>query len=528
MKLTGTLRSGQHLLKNLSKKAKDNNDKSAKNQKVWWKKPMGIVAIAGGALVVLTVAFAVPRLWPERPVVSQNPRRVSSSYIDAEITAPPVDSLNDNNNEGSGPEPITDGVRKPDTYTFLLMATDVGGGNTDVIMVVTFDAANYKLNVVSIPRDTMANVKWTAKRVNAILSQMRREYRGQGLSQEEAEKKAMQGTIEAFSDILGFKVDFWFTVDIKAFIRLIDAIGGVDFYIPTNMEYHDPEQNLHISYKQGMKKGLTGQQAMEIVRYRGYATGDIRRIDNQQSFLKTVAEQILAKKSSINVIELAEIFFSNVKTDLPLNNLIWFGKEFLKMDVEDISFATMPVNLQESVNGAAYCSLYLDEWLEMVNDMLNPLIGDITENDVSILTRGADRKLYVTDGNWQGDPSWGSSSRAPSQSSSSSGNKSGSSSNSSNSPSKNPSGSSSNNPSGSGAAEDTGESPPEGIDDPQIDGSATTDPPTDEIPPLEVDPGQTEGSANPPSPTDTPPDTSGGQGSTSTDSSASAPVESGG
>jgi len=529
MKLTGTLRSGQHLLRNLDRIPNDSSDNAAMKKKTWRRKALIIVAVVGCVLVALTVAaFAYYKIAIGPPTVDPNPgKKEPPKYSESDITAPPVGIPAESTEDGY--EPSQDSIRKPDTYTFLVMATDVGGGNTDVNIIVTFDAGNYKLKAVSIPRDTIANVKWSLKRINAVMSNLRREYRGQkDVKKEDADKKAMQATVEVFADMLGFNVDFWVTVDIKAFVRLVDAIGGVDYDIPSNMEYHDPEQNLHISYKKGMKKGITGQQAMEILRYRSYANGDIRRIENQQSFLQAVAEQLLAKRSSINVMELADIFFKNVYTNLPLNNLIWFGKEFLKMEAEDISFATMPVNPQESINGAAYCSIYLNEWLEMVNTMINPLSKDITATDVSIITRGADRKLYVTDGNWQGDPSWGASSRgsgSPSSGTGSSGNKSSSSSSSSgsssgsssssssssssgNSSSKPPS-SSSNNPSSETDDNSDVITTPEGTD--EVPGADTemTETSPEEIPPLDVDPGQTENPVSPPAQTDPPDDTSG-------------------
>ena len=48
-------------------------------------------------------------------------------------------------------------VRKEGFYTFLLAATDVGGGNTDTIMVAAYDTAEQKVGVVSIPRDTLVD-----------------------------------------------------------------------------------------------------------------------------------------------------------------------------------------------------------------------------------------------------------------------------------------------------------------------------------------------------------------------------------
>ena len=493
MKLTGTLRGGRHLVRNISKSSENNPSKTGRKQMVWWKKALTIFAITCGVLVVFTVGvYAYIKFAPEPPEVDSTRKPNDNNKVESEYTAPPVTPTGDLNQNDPVDTPVSN--RKPDTYTGLILAMDQEGSNTDVIMVVNFDTANYTLNIANIPRDTMVNVKWNSnKRINSVLANMRIKYKGED---DDKDSKAMQGTVEAFADILGFKVDFWVTINMKAFVTLIDAINGVDYDIPSNMEYHDPEQNLHISYKKGMKKGITGQQALEILRFRSYASGDIARINNQQGFLKAAAEQILAKKDSINVIDLANIVFNNVKTGLGLNHTIWFGKELLKIDAENINFVTLPGNYLDTVGGNSYVTIYVDEWLEIVNTMLNPYLDEITADDVSILTRGADKKLYVTNGNRQGDASWGASSRGsgPSPSSSKSGSTSGSYGNSTKKPSSNPSSSSQNT-----STSDPDVTSTDGTGALPDNDHVTTDSPSDEILPLDVDSGQTENPVEPPS-----------------------------
>ena len=301
------------------------------------------------------------------------------------------------------PQSISNGTRRnTDKYTFLVMGADYGEYNTDVIMAVTFNAAEHTLDVVNIPRDTLVNVSWNTKKANSILANMRARHRG------EEDAAAMQATIEEFANVLGYEADYWVFVNIQAFVSLVDAIGGVDFNVPVNMNYDDRAGGLSIHYSEGMHH-LSGQQALEVLRFRsGYSNADIGRIGTQQSFLQSAAEQILDKKDSISVIELAGIFLNNVKTDAKLDDLIWFGREFLRMDAENINFHILPGNTGDSVRGQSYVTIHVDDWLELLNSTFNPFNMEITKDDVSILTRGSDRRLYVTDGNRQGDASWGS------------------------------------------------------------------------------------------------------------------------
>ena len=183
--------------------------------------------------------------------------------------------------QGGGTEAtpnVVSSTREEGLYTFLVIGNDQGNGNTDTMFVGRLDTVNHKLNIVSIPRDTLVNVSWSVKKVNTILA-----FKDAG----------MPGLVEGLSDILGFEVDSYVSVDLKAFEALVDAIGGVYFDVPQNMVYNDPTQNLHINVSKGYQL-LDGHKAVGVVRYRsGYAAGDIKRISVQQDFMKALATNVV-------------------------------------------------------------------------------------------------------------------------------------------------------------------------------------------------------------------------------------------
>ena len=51
--------------------------------------------------------------------------------------------------------------------------------------------------------------------------------------------------------MLGIPVDFYVGVDLQAFVDLVNAIGGVDFEVPIDMNYDDPYQDLSHPLQQG-------------------------------------------------------------------------------------------------------------------------------------------------------------------------------------------------------------------------------------------------------------------------------------
>jgi LCP family protein required for cell wall assembly len=291
--------------------------------------------------------------------------------------------------ETQAPETVfTD--RKGTQYTFAIIGFDAVSGSTDTMMVANFDADNHKLSVVNIPRDTLVNVKWNVKKVNTLYSNGEIDSVKSGLSD------------------LGIHIDFYVQVDLDAFATLVDAIDGVNFDVPKDMDYEDPSQDLYIHLDAGPQH-LDGEKALQLVRCRNaYANADIGRVETQQAFLKAAAEQILANQKKLDITELANIFMNDVTTDLDLGEVVWLGKEFFKMDAVNITFDMIPANYYDTVNKTSYCTINVNDWLQLLNAKINPFKDEIRAEDVSILTRDESGALYVTNGVWAGKKSWGS------------------------------------------------------------------------------------------------------------------------
>ena len=254
-------------------------------------------------------------------------------------------------------------------YNILLYGVDNDAGGSDTNMLMRFDAENKTVDIVSLPRDTLMS---NGHKLNSS-------YNNGGTEK-------LRSNIE---DMLGVPVDFYVSVDLKGFITLIDQIDGVDFDVPEDMDYDDPYQDLHIHFKAGPQH-LTGQQAMEVVRFRhnndntGYGgQQDLGRIGTQQAFLKTVAQKLMKLE---NVPAMAETFLKYVKTDLTLGNLMWLANQALSMGGMDaISFATLPGDGAGWYKGKSFYTLYPEQVLEMTNSMLNPYATDIIADEQNIL-----------------------------------------------------------------------------------------------------------------------------------------------
>ena len=266
----------------------------------------------------------------------------------------------------SEPAPVKE--RKDDFFTILVSGLDDDNGGSDTNILVGFDAKNQAITCVSIPRDTGVYINGKSRKINYA-------YNLGGMEQ-------MRQTV---SDALGIPVDFSVEVNLKAFVKLVDEIGGVDFEVPLNMNYDDPYQDLHIHLQKGMQH-LNGADALKVVRFRhnndgsGYGTEDIGRIGTQQAFLKAVFQKMLANPQKITAY--AQIFSAYVKTDLAVSELAWFGQEALLMGMDKLSFSTLPGVWSDRLNRWV---IDQDAALELVNSGLNPYLIDRTLADLHLV-----------------------------------------------------------------------------------------------------------------------------------------------
>ena len=258
--------------------------------------------------------------------------------------------------------------RKGGFYTILVSGSDDGNGNSDTNILVAVDTVNGYVYGVSIPRDSKAVWDGKSHKINAAFG-----------------KGGMTKLAEVVSDQLGIPVDYTVSVDLTGFEALVEAIGGVNFDVPINMDYDDPIQNLSIHFKKGVQY-LNGADAMRVVRFRhnndgtGYGSEDLGRMQTQQKFLKAVAKKMLTASNILTKIDdYAKIFNQYVDTDLSVGNLAWLGTEVLKMGVDKIDFSTLPNEWR-----SPYIYLIPDETLTLVNTYLNPYVEDRTAEDLHL------------------------------------------------------------------------------------------------------------------------------------------------
>jgi LCP family protein required for cell wall assembly len=232
-------------------------------------------------------------------------------------------------------------TRKEGYYTFLVCGVDKVSGNTDVMMLVSLDTKQGEVNILQIPRDTFLNRDtsgFRTTRINAIytLSVAQAPY-----GADMRKKYAMEKLCDTIEGSLCVTIDRYILLDTKAFVGIVDAIGGVDYHVPFDMDYEDPEQELYIHLKEGMQH-LDGKEAEQFIRYRsGYITGDIGRVETRADFLKAIYAKVRESLSLSVAAEMAKQLIGSVTTDATIDDIAFFASAVYGIDAKNINVKTL-------------------------------------------------------------------------------------------------------------------------------------------------------------------------------------------
>lgn len=261
-----------------------------------------ISATAGALLAVSlsTTPLLQQKLTPEEAAVFSKSQMATTNMKLPELTRP-VNIL------VMGVKVLTSDVEdNPHPELGYHALVDSFKGLSDTMLLIRFDPANQKLKVLSIPRDTRTYVEGRGMtKINDA-----NYYGGPALS------------AKATSELLGgVGIDRYVRVNVQGVEKLIDAMGGVKIYVPKDMKYQDDSQHLYINLKQG-EQHLNGAQALQFLRFRYDALGDIGRVQRQQMLIRAFMEQALDVGTISKIPQVVSIIQSHIDTNLSLEELV--------------------------------------------------------------------------------------------------------------------------------------------------------------------------------------------------------------
>ncbi|MFC7062037.1 LCP family protein [Halobacillus seohaensis] len=190
-----------------------------------------------------------------------------------------------------------------DPLNILLLGVDErenDQGRSDTMIVMTLDANNEKMQMVSIPRDTEAKIIGDGRvtRINHSYA-----YGGSNMA------------VDTVENFLNIEIDYFTRVNMEGLSQLVDSVNGIT--VNNSLAFHyDGYQ-----FPEGQVK-LTGQEALAFVRMRkADPQGDLGRNERQRE----VIQGVMDKGASLNMVnqvgEVMDVLGDNVSTNMEFSDM---------------------------------------------------------------------------------------------------------------------------------------------------------------------------------------------------------------
>ncbi|MCG1009965.1 LCP family protein [Salinicoccus sp. ID82-1] len=216
-----------------------------------------------------------------------------------------------------------------DSFTVLILGVDESESRkeegdlstsdfrTDTMILATFDKEADEVKLVSIPRDTL-----TYFPENNYFDKITHAHRENGPA----------GSMNAVESLLNVPVDYYARVNMAAVVDLVDALGGVEFDVPFEMNEPNSMDRGRIILEPGVQE-LNGEEALAVVRSRRVDT-DLGRGQRQLEMV----QKILAKAKSTGALtkldDLIEVVADNTKHNMTSKEIRSLAAYYSFNDIE--------------------------------------------------------------------------------------------------------------------------------------------------------------------------------------------------
>jgi LCP family protein required for cell wall assembly len=221
-----------------------------------------------------------------------------------------------------------------DSYTY---------GLADVIRLVRVDSVNPKVTILEFPRDLWVEIPDIADNLNGQdHEKLNQAYlygnRGFGYTDDAAQGPGLLARTLTLN--FGTQIDHYAAVNMQTFVKIINAVGGIDVYLPDPVDgrtAEDPDKRL--LFGSGTLH-LDGTRALTLARIR--IEGTFARADNQNRVLCALRDTLTSPSVITKIPDLIKAFQGSIQTDLSpaqLGQLACIGTQ---IEPGNIIFAGFP------------------------------------------------------------------------------------------------------------------------------------------------------------------------------------------
>lgn len=256
-------------------------------------------------------------------------------------------------------EATSKAIKNKKAFSILLLGVDTGAegridkGNSDTMIVATVNPKKEQVKLVSIPRDTLAELQGTKtfdmQKINAA-------YNVGG-------SKMAKATVEKMFDV---PIDYYVTINMGALSKIVDAVGGVDVNVPFSFKSNGS------TFTKG-KMHLNGKKALDYSRMRYEdPDGDYGRQKRQREVITSLVGSAISFKSLTNFESILKTLEDSVATDLSFDDMVAMQSKY-RSTAKNITSDYLK-GRNATIEGSSYQVPTTSE-IQRVSDVLRTSLG---------------------------------------------------------------------------------------------------------------------------------------------------------
>lgn len=217
-------------------------------------------------------------------------------------------------------------------------------GLSDVIRIVRVDFVIPKVTVLSLPRDLWVEIPEIENPYGITHGKLNQAYfygtPGMGYYKGPG---AGAGLLARTLNLnFGLTVDHYGAVNMATFVKIVDAVGGIDVYLPNDVDGRPIDENTEdMGYFTAGQHHFNGDQALRFSRIRK-KYNEFTRMDNQNLVLCALKEKITSPEVLPKIPKIITAFQNSVLTDLSPAQLAQLACLVPRLKRENLIFTGLP------------------------------------------------------------------------------------------------------------------------------------------------------------------------------------------
>ena len=197
--------------------------------------------------------------------------------------------------------------------------------NSDTILLLRINPNSQLIKVLSIPRSSMV-----------VLPEI-----GLGQISLANASSVATATRVVSKSLNNVPIDRYLRLRPEGLRELVNALGGVEVFVPQPMSYQDVSQKLTIDLEGGWQT-LNGDEAQQFARFQDKENGDLGRVQRQQLLIKALKNRLTNPAIMARLPQIVSVVQNYVDTNLSPEEMLTLANFGAKLDAQNLQMVMLP------------------------------------------------------------------------------------------------------------------------------------------------------------------------------------------